>query len=207
MLIETVCSIAFYCQRCGKIHVHDIPYFSGNRKLVLRCGSCAHEQAVLLRRSGDSLEISVDCVVCGTTTHSYYSFRKLRRMQLEKIYCGKDHFELGYIGRRKRIEEFLDFNEAEFKALHPGDGENFIEKQQILLEALNRVHDIAAQGAISCPCGSKDIFASIHGNSIVLECSHCGSYYVLPAENAADLTRLERGFAIDLMVPDLYKKH
>ena len=206
MLIETVCAAAFYCQRCGKIHVHDIPYFSGRKRLVLRCDSCAHEQAVLVRCSGRRVELTIDCVVCGTANTSVYSLKHLRHVQLERVFCCKDHFELGYIGRRRRIEELLAFNQAEFAALHPNDGQNFIEKQQILLEAVNRVHEIAERGDIVCPCGSQDIAADIRGNSIVLECCHCGAYSVLRAENASDLARIGRGFDIGLAAPKCLRK-
>ncbi len=206
MLIWTACSAAFYCQRCGRIHVQDIPYFSGRRRMVLECANCGHEQVVLLRRQGNMLEFQVPCVVCDTVHVSRYSLRQLRRIGLEKVYCSKDHFELGYIGRRRRIEELLAFNQAEFEALHPDDGKNFIEKQQLLLAAVNRVHDIAARGGLYCPCGSRDITIDIRGNSLVLECSHCGSYYILNIERNGELARLEQDFTIHLIAPDIQKK-
>jgi len=206
MLIETVCSVAFYCQRCGKIHVHDIPYFSGSKRWTLHCSSCAHEQAVIVHCSNRSLELTIDCVVCGTRNTAAYSLKHLRHLQLEKIFCTKDHFELGYIGRRRRIEELLAFNQAEFEALHPNDGHNFIEKQQILLEAVNRVHEMAERGDIICPCGSQNITAEIRGNSIVLACFRCGASLVLKAENAADLARIGRGFDVDLVLPQCLRK-
>lgn len=206
MVIQDICSLAFYCQRCGKIHIHDIPYFSGERRVMLHCDSCSYVQAVILRRSCNWLEISVTCVGCHTVNTVAYSLKQLRRLQLEKVYCVQDHFELGYLGRRRCIEELLAFNQAEFEALHPSDGKNFIEKQQILLEAVNRVHDIAAHGAIACPCGCKEIAVDIQGSSIVLECYRCGSYYVLPAANSADLMRLEKNLDIDLIAPDIMRK-
>ena len=130
MLLRDVCSVAFYCQCCGKIHVHDIPYFSGKQRIVLRCGSCAHEQAVLLRCNRHRLEFSVGCVVCHTENTVMYSLKQLRHLQLEKIYCSGDHFELGYIGRRRCIEEFLDFNQAEFEALNPADGQYYMLREK-----------------------------------------------------------------------------
>ena len=203
MLIGTVCSIAVYCQRCGKIHIYDIPYFFGTKRLALHCESCGYERAVLLRCAGNKLELSVECVVCGTVTHKLFEIKNLRRLKFEKLFCSNDNFELGYIGRRRKIEEMLAFNQAEFEALHPEDGKNFIEKQHILLEAVNRVHDMAAAGAVGCPCGSKEIAADIRGNSIILECCHCGRYYVLKVEDSGDLIELEKGQAIDLIAPEI----
>ena len=207
VLIREVCSVAFYCRRCGKIHVHDIPYFAASRT-VLRCDRCGHEQVVCERLDGShKIAFSVGCVICGEENRTVYSLKNLRRILLEKVFCQHDHFELGYIGRRRRIEEFLAFNQAEFEALHPHDDKNFIEKQRILLEAINRVHEMAAHGGIVCPCGRGCISADIQGSSIVLECDSCGSYYVLRAETEKDLARIGRGMDIGLIAPGMAHKH
>jgi len=201
MLIREACCAAFYCQRCGQIHVHEIPYFSDARKTVLRCGTCGHEQAVLERLNGGRISVELDCVVCGENNRFVFSLKRLHSVQLEKIYCRKDHFELGYIGCRKKIEELLSFNQAEFEALHPSDGKNFIEKQRVLLGVLNRVDEMASTGCISCSCGHSDISAELHGHYIVLSCANCGSCYTLRAEKASDLAHIGR--YIELLVPGM----
>ena len=200
MLIRDACGLALYCQQCGSIHIHDVPYFPDERKTRLLCESCGHEKARLLRLSRGRVAVDVSCIVCGTENRFVYVLRRLRHVGLEKIYCTTDRFELGYIGRRRRIEELMRFNQAEFEALHPYDGKNFIEKQRILLEALNRIHDLAKIGDIVCPCGSEKLTADIQGSYIVLECERCGSYCVLRAENASDLEKLR--FGIGLSAPD-----
>lgn len=196
MLIRNVCALALYCQHCGSIHVHDVPFFSGEREATVVCESCGHEKARLVRLPRGRVAVEAVCVVCGTENRFIYALRRLRHIGLEKIYCATDRFELGYIGRRKRIEELMRFNQAEFEALHPYDGKNFIEKQRILLEALNRIHDMARDGDIVCPCGSEELTADIRGSYIVLECEHCGSTCVLRAENAGDLERLRLGVGL-----------
>lgn len=198
VVVQTVCSVAFYCQRCGKIHIHDIPYFIGSRKLSLRC-SCRHEQAVLLRMDAQHIRLQIPCVVCNSLQEAAYSLKKLRRLPLEKIYCDKDHFELGYIGRRKKMEEILEFNRREFERLQKDGNSDSIEQQQIFLQALNRVHDIAASGGIACPCGSKEICADIQGSCIILECCRCGSYHVLQAATERDLHEINGLDCIDLL--------
>lgn len=206
MLIWEACSAAFYCQRCGKVHVHDIPYFAAHRT-VLRCDRCGQAQVVCERGDGGrQIAFSVGCVLCGKETPAVYPLKRLPKIRLEKVFCQHDHFELGYIGRRHLIEELLAFNQAEFEALHPHEGKNFIEKQPILLEALNRVHEMAAQGDVVCPCGCGLISADIRGSSIVLSCEVCGSYYVLRAETEKDLARLGRGATIGLIAPGMARK-
>lgn len=206
MLIQTLCSVAFYCQRCGQIHIQDVPCFSGRQKFVLRCGNCSHEQAVIRVRPRRGLMIEMVCGVCGVKNTVTYPLRLLRQMQFEKIFCGQDQFELGYIGQWHRIAEFLDFNTAEYEALHPGDDDNFMGRQQILLEAVNRVHDLAEDGKIVCPCGSHDFVADVAEDSILLECTHCGSYAVLPAGSAEDLRCIVPGVSMDFMLPDRMSK-
>ena len=199
MLIRDACAVALYCQRCGSIHIHDVPFFSSNRTAAVICESCGHEKARLIRLPHGRVAIDVSCVVCGTENRFVYELRRLPHIGLEKIYCAADRFELGYLGRPKRIEELMRFNQEEFEALHPHDGKNFIEKQRILLEALNRIHDMAQAGDIVCPCGSEELTADIRGSNIVLECEHCGSSCVLRAENANDLRKLR--FGVGLRAP------
>lgn len=199
VLVHAHWSVALYCQRCGKIHIHDISYFEKHHhKLALRC-SCNHQQAILIRTASRQFKLEIPCVVCNSVHVEKFSAKQLLKMKVEKIYCGKDHFELGYIGKRKNIEEILVFNQHEFEALNPENNEEQMEKQQILLDVLNKLHDIAEQGGINCPCGSKAIHADILGNSVILECCHCGGYYILPAKNTVDLDKLNTLEYIELM--------
>ena len=202
MLVNTLCAVAFYCQRCGQIHIHDVPCFSGQQKFVLRCNNCSHEQAVLSVRPRKGVGIEIPCGVCGTRNTVAYPLRLLRQLRFEKIYCGQDKFELGYIGQWHAIAEFLDFNTAEYEALHPGDDDNFMGRQQILLEAVNRVHDLAADEEIVCPCGSHDFIADVAEDAILLECTRCGSYAVLPAGSAEDLRCIRPGIPVEFLLPD-----
>ena len=101
VLIREACSAAFYCQRCGKVHVHDIPYFMANRT-VLRCDRCGQTQVVCERNAGGrQIVFTVGCVLCGNESRAVYSLKSLPQIRLEKIFCQYDHFELGYIGRRR----------------------------------------------------------------------------------------------------------
>ena len=190
MLIDTLCSVALYCQRCGKVQLLDVPLFSGRQRFKLRCGACGEQMAETILRPKAGLGLTIHCGVCGGTSHEQYSWHQLKKLRFEKLYCRHDHFELGYIGRWQDIAEFLDFNEAEYDALHPGDGDRFLERQQILLEGLTRIHELATHGDLSCPCGSQSVTAGLMGDSIVLQCQECGSSCVLPVRSAEDLNRL-----------------
>lgn len=191
-------SVALYCQRCGKIHIHEISYFSPRTSgLVLRCG-CNYPQATLVRTDRNFFEIHIPCLVCNSVHTARYKSKQLLKTKVEKIYCAKDRFELGYIGKKESIEEILAFNKRQFERVSGDGSEEQIEKQQILLEALNRIHDIAEEGGVNCACGHSEISADLLGNSIVLECCHCGGYCILPAKSERDLRRLDEMRCIEL---------
>lgn len=197
MLIDTIGSLAMYCQRCGHIHIQDVPLFNGKGSCLVKCENCGRTIAELYIRPRRGLKIRVRCGACGEYSSLHFTWHQLRRLHFQKLYCEHDRFELGYIGRWQDIAEFMDFNAAEYDSLHPGDGADYLAEQQILLEALNRVHDMAAAGELICPCGSNDITARLCGRNIVLECRECARYCVLPARTADDLRRLRPGSAMD----------
>lgn len=206
VLVHTGWSIALYCQRCGKIQIHDISYFAPqNKPKPLRC-SCNHTQAVLARDASNRYFLQIPCGVCKAVYEKQMHLRYLQNLKFEKIYCKKDHFELGYIGKRKFIAEVLDFNQREFKELAAASDEP-IEQQQILLDVVNRVHDMAEQGNIVCPCGSEAIKAGLVGDTLFLECVRCGCYRAVAAKTEADLLRLHQLDCIELVPPQFRVKN
>ena len=206
LIIKEVCSVAVYCQCCGKLHIHDIPYFIGSRKIPLRC-SCGYEQALLVGMGAQHIGLQIPCVVCNLRHETIFSLKKLRRLPLEKIYCRKDHFELGYIGQREKIKELLDFSRRELDLWQKEAGLPYpIEQQQILLQAINRVHDLAARQSVVCRCGNRDISVDIKESLLVLECGRCGSYHVIDAQTEADLQKIKRLEFIELLEYDQKRK-
>ena len=199
MVANDCWSIAIYCQRCGKMQIHELSYFQKiNKKTILRC-SCNHHQATVVRTFSEGVRVEIPCVVCDFVHSENFTTKALVKMKVEKIYCAKDHFELGYIGKKQKIEEILAFNKKAFALLNKENNEHQIEVQQVLLDVLNQLHDLAEQGKISCQCKSKCITADIIGNSVILECCHCGGYYIIPAKSLADLDDINQMKQIDLM--------
>lgn len=188
MLIHAKWSVALYCQRCGKIEIHDVSYFMKQESVkTLRC-SCNHPQATLIRTASKQIKLQIPCGGCNSLHEANYKTKNLLKLKLEKIYCSKDFFELGYIGKREEIEAILAFTKREFeRIIH---SEEQIEKQQIFLEVINKLHDIAEQGEIFCPCESKAIKANLLGDSVILECLHCGSYCMISAKDEDDLEKV-----------------
>lgn len=198
MIIHANWSVALYCQRCGKIEIHDVSYFTKQDSTkTLRC-SCNHPQATLIRTAPNLVKLQIPCGACNSLHEAKYKAKHLLKLKIEKIYCSKDFFELGYIGKREAIEEILAFTKQEFESIM--QSEEQIEKQQIFLEIINKLHDIAEQGGIVCPCGSKAIEANISGDSdaVVLECLHCGGYCTIAAKDEDDLEKVRELDYIEL---------
>ena len=167
---QFVVSVALYCQRCGKIHIHDVPFFDRQRKRPLLCDACGHTKAILLRDAGREIEFIIPCVVCQREHKHIYTLRQLTRIAFDRIYCGHDRFELGYLGRRRRVEEFIRYNNL----LSERQSVFSLENQQRFLEGLNQVHDLVEMGEVICSCGRREFIARMTGDSIVLNCTRCG---------------------------------
>ena len=86
VLLDTICAVALYCQRCGQVHIQDVPYFIGQGERVLRCPNCSHEQAEIALRPQKGLVLRIPCGVCGTENRFGYSMQQLRKLRFEKMW-------------------------------------------------------------------------------------------------------------------------
>ena len=210
MVIKAEMAIALYCQQCGKLHINKISYFSLRTELQLLKCSCGNNMATLTQLDTKRLKLRIWCNLCQMFQEKIYFLKDFYNIELEKIYCDKENFELGYLGAEQAIQAIVDFNKKEFIKSDCIDNEcdfSQVEKQHILLEALNKVHDIAEDGLLSCCCGSMDITADIIDDNLVLECKHCGGFYVLTTQNEEDLTKLSELEAIELKPGNILVKN
>lgn len=182
--------------------MHDIYHFSIKRTVLeLKC-SCGHVQAGLVRTSAGQFILSIPCVVCQSTHSVFFSSRKLLHTQVDKVYCNKDNFELGYFGSRAAVEKTLADQKQECVSLiretDKDESDEPIERQHIVLGILNKIHDIAEQGGVYCRCGSDAVEADLLPDCIMLECMHCGAYYTIAAQTEHDLQCAQSMNSIEL---------
>lgn len=190
MLIRTAFSIALYCPRCGKLNLYDVSHFALREKpLDLYC-SCRYKQASVTFVGAKQLALRLPCVLCHSTHRLFFGRQVLRYSEPEKIYCPSENFELGLIGRREAIEDTLRLHENTFCQLwQEGMKPEEIRSQRILLEVLNKVHDIASEQNIYCMCGSHQMTADILPEGVLLTCLSCGGYELIRATEE-ELARL-----------------
>ena len=201
MVIKAEMAIALYCQQCGKLHINKISYFSLRSELKLLKCSCGNNLATLTQNDNKRLKLRIWCNLCQMFQEKIYLIKDFYNISVEKIYCEKENFELGYLGSEQEIKNIVDFNKSQFIKSDCLENEcdlAQVEKQHILLEALNRVHDIAEEGLLSCCCGSMNITADITDDNLILECKDCGGFYILTAQTEEDLEKLSELETIEL---------
>jgi ribosomal protein L44E len=210
MIIGTVATIALYCPRCGKLQKHDISRFglkeAVNRDLLCSCGQI---QATLTRCKRQYL-LNIPCTICQTNHIICLDGRKLWRIDLEKLYCVQENLELGFVGKRRIIEDTIATHKREFdNFVHEcGNDENdeYIENPPVMLEILNRVHDIAENGGVLCHCGSTAVTVTVLTAGIELICTKCGDHKVIPAQSEQDLSYIMAVETIEIP-PGRYSRH
>lgn len=179
MLIKSVSSVGVYCQHCGRVNIYEIPFFPGKQQLSLTCPHCNQHMAVISYEDRSSIRLSLPCCICGRIHTSVYQRRRLPRVNLDKLYCYHDSFELGYVGHSSSIETMLESSQQEFEALHPGEGSDLAIRLQQMLETVNILHDMALSDQLSCDCGSTSVEVDIRGNYVILDCAVCSRRAVI----------------------------
>lgn len=194
MVINTVSTLALYCSRCGKIHMHNISRFNlkntGRRNLLCSCGQI---QATITSSGERQCLLDIPCVLCQTNHVICLDSKRLWHADMDKIYCVQEKFELGFIGARRVITETVNKYKVEFEKLAADMDEydDYIQNPQVMLETLNKIHDMAEKGGLHCRCGSSAIGAEVLPDGIELECAQCGGLLVIPAQSEQDLTYIQ----------------
>ena len=194
MVINTVSTLALYCSRCGKLHMHNISRFNlknaGRRSLLCSCGQI---QATITSSGERQCLLDIPCVLCQTNHVICLDSKRLWHADMDKIYCVREKFELGFIGEKRVITETVNKYKVEFEKLAADMGEydDYIQNPQVMLQTLNKIHDMAEKGELHCRCGSSTIGAEVLPGGIELECAQCGGVLLIPAQSEQDLTLMQ----------------
>lgn len=205
-MVNTVSTLALYCSRCGKIHMHNISRFelknTGGRKLLC---SCSQLQATITSVGERQCLLTIPCVLCQTNHVICLDSKRLWHADMDKIYCVQENFELGFIGAKQVILETVTKYKVEFEKLASDmaidEYDDYVENPQVMLETLNKIHDMAEKGGLHCRCGSSAIGAEVLPEGIELECAQCGGQLTIPAQNEQDLTYIEALEDIEIISP------
>lgn len=195
MVINALSTLALYCSRCGKIELHSISRFTmpnaGERQLTCSCGQL---QATIAAAGRKQCLLRIPCLVCEVSHIICLDTDTLWRTKVERIYCPEENFELGFVGESQAVAKMIADNsdavEILAREMDEQDGEDCQGNSRIILEILNKVHDIAEQGGVYCRCGSSEIVAEVSVDAVELTCLQCGGHQAIPAKTETDLAQL-----------------
>jgi len=154
--------------------------------------------AKILFSRGNKFFVTVYCELCRKNHVLSIEYRRTGSTELRKLYCGENNLELGFVGSRRLIEQTLERHRSAVNRALPDLSSPETENSQIMLDILNRVHDIAESGGVICRCGGEAIRAQVLHACIKLQCQNCGAHAIVSARNEADFERLESVQRIEL---------
>ncbi|WP_223226133.1 hypothetical protein [Sporomusa sp. GT1] len=201
LVISAVSTLALYCSRCGKIELHNVSRFAiNNAEYQLVC-SCGQIQGSIASAGRRQYLLDIPCVVCETNHLIFLDSKLFRQPKASKIYCAQANLELGFAGSPEAIAATIARHKQEVASLAcelDGQSEQGIENSQILLEILNRIHDIAEQGGVYCSCGNTDVDVDVLVDAVEISCGQCEGRLRISAKDEQDLAAISALKIIEL---------
>jgi len=194
MLIKQTRTITYICPVCGLTHFEVVSLFdfSGKSEVVITC-KCGNSKIRITTKDYKNYHISLPCIGCGETHEYMMSFYHVWIAPINVIRCKQNNFEFCIIGSDDEVRKKLDCLEMEKDAVASIVGfEKEFNNSAVMLEALNKIHDIAEQGNIVCECGCKKISIYMLNDKIILQCTKCSGLEVVDAKDNFDLKNLSQ---------------
>lgn len=174
-------AIALFCPHCGALKIHPFTRFNLSVGTELSC-CCGHMQGRIVSVTERQLILSLPCMLCVTEHKKVIDLRKFWHMDTERLYCDEANIEMGFLGDRVLLEEMFAYQQSEFERVSAEDYEDAeVDNPPVMFEIFNCIHDLAAQGAVVCRCGSPVIEAELFSDAVTLFCRQCGSGMKVPA--------------------------
>lgn len=191
MLINTDITIAYKCFSCGTFNFKNVNLFKlfPREKITFGC-SCKNSKMEIIRTGKSDYRLTVPCIGCGTEHSQNISREMLLNNNILTYTCPLTSIKYCFIGKDKAVREFIDNFEKELDGMIDGLGfDSYFENTRVMLDTLNRIHDIAERGRLCCECGCEDIIVSMHRKGIILKCSQCTGGKFIPAATNNDLKK------------------
>lgn len=188
MLIETSPTIAYKCSSCGSYAFFKMSMFELIQKK--QCSFVCHCQKTSLQIHEDEFsgyKIIIGCIGCGDE-HSYILSRRGLLHNTNIFSCPKTGMQLCVLGKDSDVREKVDSIEREMDEIIDEFGyESYFKNTQVMLDSLNKVHDIAEQQKLLCECGNNDIELLLLPDRIYLRCKKCMADKSIYASSNEDL--------------------
>jgi hypothetical protein len=168
---------------------HQIDIFDVNEgKMLKKLCSCHKSSFSMCRDRMKSYILDVPCIACGEIHVYRLRGKKLWSNGINCIVCDKTNTEIAYIGQpmmvRNRITNFDNEVDILIEKLGYND---YFSNVRVMLEVLNRIHDLAEKKRLICECGSQDAELTLLPDGIKVSCKHCSTYRIVFARSNQDL--------------------
>ncbi len=191
MLIDMDVTIAYKCFCCGMFDFTNINLFKFHKHkgIVPKC-RCEGTKLDIVEVCKNTYKITVPCIACGAEHSLIINREDLTSKDIMVYTCPVTSIKQCFIGRDSSVRDHVDKFEKELDVIIDGLGyENYFVNTQVMIETLNKIHDIAEQGDLSCQCGCNDIGVSLHRKGICLKCPQCSGNKFIPAASNNDLKK------------------
>ncbi len=194
MLIKLSTTIALSCPACGRLERDEINIFElPTGKLKQLSCSCGAEKASIRRTEANRLQINYFCLHCNKAHKITVSAQKFwYSKKLTPLPCRETGLNPGFFGRSTLVKEEIKKEKQDLDLIAAELGFDEFKNPDIMLQVLDIIHDIAAEGALSCECGSDNINIELFSDKIQLICNDCGARLNIAAVNKNDLKELRQ---------------
>ncbi len=189
MLIDTSLTIAYKCPSCGSFEFFNVSLFSMSSRedSVLRC-HCKNSRITVRADFERGLLVKMPCIGCGNDHAFLFGKKDLLTKEINTFSCPETGMKLCFLGKDLPVRKAVDNIEEELDELINMFGyDSYFRNTQVMLDSLNKIHDIAEQGNLYCECGNRDIELVLLSDRIFLKCSRCNTGKMIKAATNEDL--------------------
>ncbi|MDI6601623.1 MAG: hypothetical protein QME46_07555 [Thermoanaerobacteraceae bacterium] len=204
MLINPDVTFAFRCFECGRLTFGSITPFRlmGEQSMMFPC-ECGKSLATITEAGKMLYNITVPCIACGGY-HTFTIDKKMWLKPLNILTCPKTNYKICFLGKEQDVLKSIEDYEAELnQALTDLNFDNYFKNNEVMFEAINRLHEIAEKGNLYCTCGNDNIDVLLKPEGIELLCRKCLARGFIYAESIKDLKSIAELNTIALNDPIL----
>lgn len=189
MLLDTNITFTYKCLSCGSFDFFNISPFKlpYEKECCFSC-HCKKSGIIISRESIKEYKIRIPCINCGNEHVFIITRKQLLKKDLNVFCCPETGMQQLFIGNDDMVRIRIDKLEKELDDLISMFGyDDYFINTQVMLDSLNRIHDIAEQGNLYCECGSNDIELVLLSDKINLKCRKCSEEKNINAASNKDL--------------------
>ena len=191
-MINMLNTIAYKCPVCGSFEFSTFLIFDflKDSSYTIKC-SCKKAFVKIITKAYKRCEIKVPCFACNDIHAFELDFKSLLyRKNIFNFKCPRTNMDLCFIGEDNEVRESVDKYEMQMERLmHDLGYEDDFVNSTVMLNTVDKIHDIAEKGNLYCQCGSKDINLQMFRDRILLTCNKCFTYENIYAGKNSDLKR------------------